>query len=192
MVTYTAAIAACGNGNQWCQALAVLAQSVQATLETTAVACSAAISACEQCQRWQHALHLVATWLKRGEADEVMCNAAISACAQCSQWAAAVSLLSLLDTATPSCVGTKTLNAAMRACAKAAQWRQALVLLDRDVRDVIMLHMAVTACAAGRQIGQLLVRIRDLDTWGPTSLRLASKKRNQCHAMQGGAGQYMQ
>ncbi|CAK8993836.1 Pentatricopeptide repeat-containing protein At5g02830 [Durusdinium trenchii] len=78
-VCYSAAIAACDQGQQWQLALQLLRQS-----EPNVVAYSAAVSACRKSGQWPWALHLLRE-MRRFELESnlVTYNAAIGACEEC-------------------------------------------------------------------------------------------------------------
>lgn len=58
-MAYTAAIGACGQDEQWQQALTLLTELKDAQLELNTLGCNAGIRACEKAGQWQHALALL-------------------------------------------------------------------------------------------------------------------------------------
>ena len=58
-VSYSAGISACGKGEQWQRALALLREMPEANLEPDAVSYGAATSACGKGEQWQRALALL-------------------------------------------------------------------------------------------------------------------------------------
>ncbi|CAK0841049.1 unnamed protein product [Prorocentrum cordatum] len=57
--SYSAVVGACGKGEQWQLALALLSEMLQARLETDVISYSAGISACEKGEQWHRALALL-------------------------------------------------------------------------------------------------------------------------------------
>ena len=58
----SAAISACDNGQQWQQALGLLAVMQQTAVLPNVISYNAAISACDNGRQWQQALGLLAMW----------------------------------------------------------------------------------------------------------------------------------
>ena len=59
LVSYNVGLSACGKGEQWQRALALLSEMWEAKLEPNVVSYSAGISACKTGKQWQRALALL-------------------------------------------------------------------------------------------------------------------------------------
>ncbi|CAK0836621.1 unnamed protein product, partial [Prorocentrum cordatum] len=59
LVSYSAGISACEQGEQWQRALALLSEMREVKLEPNVISYSAGISACEKGEQWQRALALL-------------------------------------------------------------------------------------------------------------------------------------
>ena len=81
LVSYSAGISACEKGRQWQQALSLLIEMWEATLEPNVISYTAGISACEKGDQWQRALALLSEmWEAKLEPNVISYNAGISAC----------------------------------------------------------------------------------------------------------------
>ncbi|CAK0817015.1 unnamed protein product [Prorocentrum cordatum] len=59
VISYNAGISACGKGEQWQRALALLSEMWEAKVEPNVISYSAGASACETGEQWQRALALL-------------------------------------------------------------------------------------------------------------------------------------
>ncbi|CAK0901118.1 unnamed protein product [Prorocentrum cordatum] len=92
--SYNAGISACGNGEQWQRALALLREIEEAKLEHDAISYGAGISACGTGGQWQRALALLSE-MREAKLEPVVTsyNAGISACEVNGQWTQALDVL---------------------------------------------------------------------------------------------------
>ena len=88
VIAYIAAVSACVKGEQWQQALGLLAVMRQAELLPNVILYGVAISACEEGQQWKQALGLLAV-IQQFES-------VISACEEGQQWKQALGHLAVL------------------------------------------------------------------------------------------------
>eukprot|EP00439_Symbiodinium_sp_Y106_P060999 s2156_g9.t1 len=154
VVVHNAAISCCERGQQWEQALVVLAR-LGLRKEADVVSYSAAMSACVRCEVWQYALALLGELgQQRLQTDLIIQNTAISACEKGDQWQKALALLLGLKSRSLK-ADLVSYSAAISSCAK-GQWQIALYLLD-DVFtqglsvDIIIYSAAISACGSGEQ-----------------------------------------
>ena len=83
VITWNAAISACGKGAQWERALEMLEEMQRRGLQPNVITWSAAISACAKGAQWERALELFEEMQRRGlQPDVITWNAAISSCQQ--------------------------------------------------------------------------------------------------------------
>ncbi|OLP90954.1 Pentatricopeptide repeat-containing protein, chloroplastic [Symbiodinium microadriaticum] len=87
VITYNAAISACGKCGRWRVALSLLEELRSSGLEATEVTYGAVVSACEKGGQWERALLLLQD-LEEGHCrgSAITYNAAISACDRCGHW----------------------------------------------------------------------------------------------------------
>ncbi|CAK0866903.1 unnamed protein product [Prorocentrum cordatum] len=98
--SYNAGVSACGKGEQWQRALALLSEMREAKLKPNVISYSAGISeagaqlsyntgisACEKGEQWQRALSLLSEMRDaKLELDVISYSAGISACEKGGQW----------------------------------------------------------------------------------------------------------
>ena len=90
VISFSAAISACGAGGQWERALSLLEEMRTRGVEPNVYSFNATISACEKAGQWERALALLEEMRTRGvKPDVVSFSAAISACEQCGEMAKA-------------------------------------------------------------------------------------------------------
>ena len=86
-ITYSAAIAACGAGGHWRNALELWEK-----VPKNSILLNVAITACGENLQWQKALQLVSSKLS----DSISYNSAITACGNAGRWQHALSLFALM------------------------------------------------------------------------------------------------
>ncbi|CAK0858303.1 unnamed protein product [Prorocentrum cordatum] len=96
VVSYNSGISACGKGEQWHRALALLSAVSEAKLELDIIYhTSLGPAACEKGEQWQPALALLSEMRKAKLVPDVISySATISACEKGDQWQPALALLS--------------------------------------------------------------------------------------------------
>ncbi|CAJ1378179.1 unnamed protein product [Effrenium voratum] len=162
VVSYNAAISACGGRWQW--AVHLLRSLLEQGLQATVVTFNAAISGCERGDQWQLALELLAEIQSRSlQRSQISFNAAISACERGEQWEWALRLLQESHSARLS--DSITYNAAISACEKGQQWQCAMQLLEdlamrRLPRSIVTFGAAISACEKGSQWQQALALLQ--------------------------------
>ncbi|CAL1129066.1 unnamed protein product [Cladocopium goreaui] len=117
-ITYAAAIAACGAGGRWQDALELWIKGPQ-----NAILLNVAISACGDNLHWRGALQLLSNELS----DTVSYNSAITACGNAGRWQHALALFDEMPRKVS--VDLVTYNALISAMSPARQWLRALALL---------------------------------------------------------------
>ncbi|CAJ1424177.1 unnamed protein product [Effrenium voratum] len=155
VISFNAALDACGKAGQWTQVLALLAEllarSGSGEVTLSEVTLSTVVSACGRAARWQEA---AAAWRRLSISvvpNVVAFNALISAYDQGGQWQKAIQALCLMQE--PDIV---SYNAVISACEKGAEWRQALAALGAAARrrlapGAVSFTAAVAACGAARR-----------------------------------------
>ncbi|CAK9079001.1 Pentatricopeptide repeat-containing protein MRL1, partial [Durusdinium trenchii] len=161
MMSYGAAISSC-SGQNWQQAVQLLAVMKAKVLRPNYVVFSGAIGACASQSAWPSALSLL-EHLRSLELRGVgALGAAINACERASQWQAALSLL-FAEGPTRTGVDLQAVNSAITACEKGQQWPTALLLFE-EVKADIVTFAAVVSClgAAAKwvEVTQMLRRLR--------------------------------
>ncbi|CAM9221077.1 unnamed protein product [Ectocarpus fasciculatus] len=134
VVTFSAAVAACRDGGEWRQALALMEEMQAAGIKPDQIAYGTAVSACAMAGQWQKAVALLAD-MRRSKLrpDVVAYSSAIKACGGEGRWEEALGLLKEMQESgvRPNLI---TYTGAMEACGRAGRWNNALGLLA-EVRD---------------------------------------------------------
>ncbi|CAK9112438.1 unnamed protein product [Durusdinium trenchii] len=142
-VTFSAAIMATVD---WREALCLLEEMSQQSLESTAPSHNAAIRACDRAGEWTKALVLLDEMVLGDFSDIISFNSVINACEQASEWLVALRLLETIEAegskVSPDVV---TISAAISACEKAGIWMWALGLLERSVEPDVIAYSSVIA-----------------------------------------------
>ncbi|CAK0843472.1 unnamed protein product [Prorocentrum cordatum] len=157
VISYNAGISACGQGEQWHRAVALLRDMWEAKLEPTQI----------QLQRWDQRVRerqtvvpgLAAAQRDVGGEDGarplVSYNAGISACEKGEQWQRALALVGEMWEAKlePDVI---SYSAGISACENGQQWQLALSLLSQMVEtklepDNIIYNSGICACEKGQQ-----------------------------------------
>ncbi|CAJ1372643.1 unnamed protein product [Effrenium voratum] len=150
IVTYNAAISACGKQSQWQRALHVLRLLQSRKVQASVVTYNAAMGACERNSRWQQALQFLLLLQERRLASAVTHLTAVAAAGKGRQWELACHLLSNTgEISAPERVASY--NAALSAARGA--WIAALKMLKdlhrEELRsDVITFNAALVAGAS--------------------------------------------
>lgn len=143
LISYSAAISACGKAKQWMLALCLLRESQNLALEVNIVTYNAAITACDD--SWQRALQLFTECRSTMRRSIVSYNAVMAACETAHCWAWCLAFLDAL--ATPDVVSFST---AISACGKAGEWRRALEVLSAGYAtssaNAVALNASISAC----------------------------------------------
>ncbi|CAE7307570.1 MRL1 [Symbiodinium pilosum] len=135
VVTFSAAISACGKSSQWIAALDLFSSMDKRTLEANVITLSSAITACERSLKWPEALVLIADALSTQlKPNTIAYSAALSACSQSWQWGASLALLAYFQRRAVR-ADVSTMASAIDACEFSAEWRQTPELLRRLNRD---------------------------------------------------------
>ncbi|CAK0903265.1 unnamed protein product [Prorocentrum cordatum] len=93
-LSYSAGISACEKGGHWRQALSLLSELSEVSLQPDVIIYSAVASACEKGRQWQQALLLLDEMRQVTLKLDLICyNAGISACEKDGQWQQALFLL---------------------------------------------------------------------------------------------------
>ncbi|CAK9101435.1 Pentatricopeptide repeat-containing protein MRL1 [Durusdinium trenchii] len=153
VITFNAAISACGRSERWEEALELLRETHRLRLGRNVITFSAAVTACEKSQRWQSGLLLLAdasAQLGHAQIDLVIYNAAISACEKAGEWQQAIQVLAKLHQEQVQS-STVTYGALISSCGTASEWSWALKLLEEmDAQclkaDVVTHNAAMSAC----------------------------------------------
>eukprot|EP00434_Breviolum_minutum_P023328 symbB.v1.2.020579.t1/scaffold1737.1/size104095/3 len=164
VICYSSAISACEKAKQWMQALALICECQEISLEVNVITYNATISACGGSGQWQRALQLFADCNTTLKPSIVTYNAVISACETASCWALSLVLLDTL--VMPDVV---SFSATISACGKAGEWMRALDVLSvcyaSTSPNTIVLNAGISACER-RSVWQqalLLLRRSQLD-----------------------------
>ncbi|CAJ1378874.1 unnamed protein product [Effrenium voratum] len=146
----SAAIAACGRGQQWQRATLLLEQHLASVPETSGnvAVIAAAIHACSAGSQWARGLQVLAGRMGLVQNDFV-CSAAVGALQRGSRWQEALRVFA----ASPSPRGLIASNVALRACEASSAWHVALLLLTGlgCRADVVSYTTCVNACASAAQ-----------------------------------------
>jgi len=152
VVSFSAAMSACGNGKQWIEALKLQLELETVGLQCNVISQNAALSACEKGDEWLRASHLLCHGFSQLQRSLVSVNSVISACEKGTVWRNALALHrgaqerhTELD-----CI---SFIAALGACEKASEWHHALWLLDVLGGNVEIgtCNCAISACKKSRQ-----------------------------------------
>eukprot|EP00913_Durusdinium_trenchii_P030432 g28507.t1 len=145
VISYSSAVAACGWGKRWSDAVLLLDTMCQ-QIKTNIIAMSAAVSVCEKASRWALALHfLEQCWQLDLEVNTVTYNAAISACEKCSQWQRALILFDEMETQKNMERSLISCSVAVKVCATAKAWAAAMSLLADEEAPFAALSAAFNA-----------------------------------------------
>ncbi|CAK0879375.1 unnamed protein product [Prorocentrum cordatum] len=167
IISYTAGISACEQGEQWQPALALLNEMRQTKLELDVVSYSAGISACGKGEQWQRALALLSEmWKAEFDPNVISCSAGISACEKGDQWQRALALLSEMCEARLES-NVVSYNAGISAGEKGRQWQLSLALLremreSKLVPDVISYSSGASACEKAEQWQRALALLGEM------------------------------
>lgn len=165
VVTYNAAMQACGSAGRWREALALLRGMLSNKVAPNATSLTAAIAACGFAGEWQQALDLLRA-VKDVDGGVVLSvgsyNAAIRACGKAGRFEQAVGVLREMeadakkkgasgDSWIPPAPDVTTYTAAIAACGAAREHEQAVLLLREMpaagiTPNTISYNAAITAC----------------------------------------------
>ncbi|CAK0852700.1 unnamed protein product [Prorocentrum cordatum] len=167
-ICYNAGISACGKGEQWQRAFALLSEMWESKLETgSATALGSARARRASSGRW--VWRFSARCGRRSwSPTSFSCNAGISACEKGGQWQRGLALLSEMRGAKlePSVI---SYNAGISACVKGDQWQRALALFSEMPEaklkpTVVSYHAGISACGNGEQWQRALALLGEM--WG--------------------------
>jgi pentatricopeptide repeat protein len=100
VISYNAAIDACGKGGQWQKAIELLHEMPQQGLVANLISYSSAVDACSDLGQWQQALELLHKMQHQGiKPDITVYNRLINACQKGGNWQLAVDVLQELQAA---------------------------------------------------------------------------------------------
>ena len=157
VISFSAAMSACVNGEQWDNALSLLQQMRETPgVGLDVISLNVAILACKGTGRWEQALEMIDEICEMGETPGVISfSAAMSACVNGEQWDKALSLLRQMREAPGVELRARDLQVAILACKGSRQWEQALQLLDEicemgETPGVISFNAALSACGRGQ------------------------------------------
>lgn len=94
VISYNAAISACGKAGKWEQAINLLLEMKKVGVPPDVISYNTAISACEKAGKWEQAISLLGEMKKaRVHPDVISYSAAISACGNAGKWQKAIRIL---------------------------------------------------------------------------------------------------
>ena len=139
-ITYSSALAACGDARAWLQALELCADARSQSLELNVGTINAGLRAFRGTETWPVALCI------RSELSEklgpgpvqVMTNSLIGACSEASAWACALRAFEAHPEGDADAI---SFNAALSACRRTGEWQQALWLFVQSRARAIQLDM---------------------------------------------------
>ncbi|CAK0795975.1 unnamed protein product [Prorocentrum cordatum] len=166
---YSAGISACGKGDQWQRASALLNEMREAKLQPSVISYSAGIRACETDGQWQRALALLGQILEaKLQLDVLSCNAGIRACGKGDRWQQALALLDEMREAKlePNVFPTMPASArASRVRSGSGLWRCSARCGRRRWSPTSSLYSSgISACEKGEQWQRALALLGDI--WG--------------------------
>jgi len=151
IVSFNAAISACGEGAEWTRALDLMFQASRESLSPDAVTFASAIKACSRVRDWRRAVCL----LGHAREHRVQGPYQYSAAMDAGDWAHALHLLCVMrrDALEPSQV---CYNTAAAVCEKYSRWELSLSLLEvsrlAGSRDTsLSRNIAIAACRRGNK-----------------------------------------
>ena len=172
-LAYDAAIAVCGKGGQWEQALYLLAVMPARGVQPTVVTYNAAIWACRHSRKGVKAMELLAEMKTRGIQPTVQTynaamGAAVGACGVGGKWLEAMELLAEMKTRGIEPTAA-TYNQTISACGKSGRWEKALELLAEMKThgiepNVSTYNSAISACDEGGQWAEALELLTEMQT----------------------------
>lgn len=160
VVTYNAAISACGKQRKWQAALQLLCSLEHGRLQPSIVSYNAAMAACAGASLWERTLQLLPTLhSKRLRESAITFLTAISACGKGGHWQGACHLL--MEAKRCSAVTAGICNAVITAYDRSMQWQRAMQLIGEMCKeqmvDVISFNAALSACKGPWQTAVLLL-----------------------------------
>ena len=152
--TCSAAITACGNGQQWQVALQLLWQHVRQAYTSSAHVFVAAINACSRVSQWQRACALLKIMrLQKVPENLYAYSSVISALRGAAQWKDALQVLIDMESRTVE-RNVVILNGVLSVCAAAGEWQQACQLFyeaSKQYVDEITYNTVLNALSEGAQ-----------------------------------------
>ena len=172
VVSFGAAISACGRARQWDTAVALLRCMSEFRVLPDAGCFTAAIGACAQRGKWAEALALLEETRTLGlEPDSAAYAAAIGACGKAGKLEEALGLLRAMEVASGGSSGAQPTaqahSAAARACRSSGRWKEAVALLGTmrtkgTCPNLFAYRAALRACAASGRGREALKLLRDM------------------------------
>lgn len=185
VVTYNAAIQACGSAGRWREALTLLRGMLSEKISPNATSFTSAIASCGFAGEWQQALGLLRA-VKDINGGGLLSvgsyNAAVRACGEAGRYKEAVGVLREMeadakkegassDSSAAPAPDVTTYTAAITACGVAREYKQAVLLL-REMPTVgitpnkISYNAAITACSRSERWELSLALFREMAILG--------------------------